>query len=70
VGLNASLHTHKFRHSCATHVLESSGGFRAVQELLGHKKIVRSKIYTHCDFQKLAKVYDKAHPRAKKNGQL
>jgi len=66
VGLNANLHPHKFRHSCATHVLESSGDIRAVQELLGHADISTTQIYTHLDFQKLAEVYDKAHPRAKK----
>jgi len=66
VGLNASLHPHKFRHSCATHVLESSGDIRAVQELLGHSNISTTQIYTHLDFQKLAQVYDKSHPRAKK----
>ena len=66
VGLNANLHPHKFRHSCATHVLESSGDIRAVQELLGHADISTTQVYTHLDFQKLAKVYDKAHPRAKK----
>lgn len=66
IGLNSSLHPHKFRHSCATHVLESSGDIRAVQELLGHANISTTQIYTHLDFQKLAEVYDKAHPRAKK----
>ena len=66
IGLNASLYPHKFRHSCATHVLESSGDIRAVQELLGHVNISTTQIYTHLDFQKLAEVYDKAHPRAKK----
>lgn len=66
IGLNASLHPHKFRHSCATHVLESSGDIRAVQELLGHQNISTTQIYTHLDFQKLAEVYDKSHPRAKK----
>lgn len=66
VGLHASLHPHKFRHSCATHVLESSGDIRAVQELLGHADISTTQIYTHLDFQKLAEVYDKAHPRSKK----
>ncbi len=66
IGLNASLHPHKFRHSCATHVLESSSDIRAVQELLGHENISTTQIYTHLDFQKLAEVYDKAHPRAKK----
>ncbi len=66
VGLNSSLHPHKFRHSCATHVLESSGDIRAVQELLGHANISTTQVYTHLDFQKLAQVYDRAHPRAKK----
>ncbi len=66
VGLNGRLHPHKFRHSCATHILESSGDLRAVQELLGHADIATTQIYTHLDFQKLAAVYDKAHPRAKK----
>jgi integrase/recombinase XerC len=65
-GLNASLHPHKFRHSCATHVLESSGDIRAVQELLGHSNISTTQVYTHLDFQKLAQVYDQSHPRAKK----
>jgi len=66
IGLNASLHPHKFRHSCATHILESSGDIRAVQELLGHADISTTQIYTHLDFQKLAEVYDRTHPRAKK----
>ncbi len=66
VGLNSSLHPHKFRHSCATHVLESSGDIRAVQELLGHADISTTQVYTHLDFQKLAEVYDRSHPRAKK----
>ena len=66
IGLNASLHPHKFRHSCATHVLESSGDIRAVQELLGHADISTTQVYTHLDFQKLAEVYDRTHPRAKK----
>jgi len=65
VGMNGRLHPHKFRHSCATHVLESSGDLRAVQELLGHADIATTQVYTHLDFQKLAAVYDKAHPRAK-----
>ncbi len=66
VGINGRLHPHKFRHSCATHLLESSSNLRAVQELLGHADLSTTQIYTHLDFQQLAAVYDKAHPRAKK----
>lgn len=66
VGINGRLHPHKFRHSCATHLLESSSDLRAVQELLGHADLSTTQIYTHLDFQQLAKVYDSAHPRAKK----
>lgn len=63
-GLEQHVHPHKLRHSFASHVLESSGDLRAVQEMLGHADISTTQIYTHLDFQHLASVYDKAHPRA------
>lgn len=66
LGINASVHPHMLRHSFATHVLQSSGDLRAVQEMLGHANISTTQVYTHLDFQHLAKVYDAAHPRAKK----
>jgi integrase/recombinase XerC len=65
-GLNQRVHPHMLRHSFATHVLQSSQDLRAVQELLGHASISTTQVYTHLDFQALAKVYDAAHPRARK----
>ena len=65
VGLDQHVHPHALRHSAATHMLESSGDLRAIQEFLGHQSLSTTQIYTHLDFQHLAEVYDKAHPRAK-----
>ena len=65
-GLNRKLHPHMLRHSFASHLLESSGDLRAIQELLGHANISTTQVYTHLDFQHLTQVYDRAHPRARK----
>lgn len=65
-GLDQRVHPHQLRHSFASHILESSGDLRAVQELLGHANLTTTQIYTHLDFQHLARVYDDAHPRARK----
>ena len=64
-GVGIHVHPHMLRHSFASHVLQSSGDLRAVQEMLGHASIAATQIYTHLDFQHLAKIYDAAHPRAK-----
>ena len=65
-GMHQDVHPHMLRHSFASHLLESSGDLRAVQEMLGHANLGTTQIYTHLDFQHLAKVYDNAHPRAKR----
>lgn len=67
--LNQNVNPHKLRHSYATHMLESSGDLRAVQELLGHANLSTTQVYTHLDFNHLANVYDQAHPRAKRQKQ-
>ena len=65
-GLSQRVHPHMLRHAFATHVLQSSGDLRAVQEMLGHASISTTQVYTHLDWQHLAKVYDQAHPRARR----
>ena len=65
-GLPMHVHPHLFRHSFASHLLESSGQLRAVQELLGHADIATTQVYTHLDFQHLARIYDASHPRARR----
>jgi integrase/recombinase XerC len=65
-GLSRHVHPHMLRHSFASHLLQSSGDLRAVQEMLGHASIASTQVYTHLDFQYLAKAYDSAHPRAKR----
>ena len=65
-GMRINVHPHVLRHSFASHVLQSSSDLRAVQEMLGHASIASTQVYTHLDFQHLAKVYDAAHPRAKR----
>lgn len=67
-GIDRRVYPHLLRHSCASHLLESSGDLRAVQELLGHASLTTTQIYTHVDFQYLGRVYDAAHPRARRRG--
>jgi integrase/recombinase XerC len=69
-GASVDIHPHMLRHSFASHVLQSSGDLRAVQEMLGHASISSTQIYTHLDFQHLSKIYDATHPRARKKGKV
>lgn len=66
-GLAGRVHPHMLRHACASHFLQNSGDLRAVQELLGHSNLATTQVYTHLDFQHLARVYDAAHPRARRS---
>jgi integrase/recombinase XerC len=68
IGIPADVHPHMLRHSFASHLLQSSGDLRAVQEMLGHASIASTQVYTSLDFQRLAQVYDAAHPRARRRG--
>jgi integrase/recombinase XerC len=69
-GINTNVHPHVLRHSFASHLLQSSGDLRAVQEMLGHASISTTQVYTHLDFQHLSRIYDGAHPRARKKEKI